>query len=167
MKQGGEILILGLGNEVLGDESLGLKIVDNLMHSNTFPELEYAKATNGGLEILDYIRDFKTLIIIDTIATESVKPGKIHYFKPENYTETLHLSSNHDVNFLTAIKTGQTLGFQIPDSIDIIAIEIIRDLCLCENLSDIILEKYDEILFEIINFIKKHQILLYQPVHKT
>lgn len=158
MKQSGEIMILGLGNEVLRDEGLGLKLVDDLKHSYNFPGLEYAKATCGGLEILDYIRDFKALVIIDTISTETGHPGDIYYFTPENYRETLHLSSNHDVSFLTAIKTGQTLGFKMPDKIDIIAIEIFRDLWLGEKLSDVILVKYNEILSEIINFIKNIKI---------
>ncbi len=166
MKQKNKILILGLGNEVLGDEGLGLKIVDDLKHSYTSPGLEYAKATNGGLEILEYIRDFKALIIIDTITSESGYPGEIYYFTTENFKETLHLSSNHDTSFLTTIKTGQTLGYNIPGRIDIIAINIIRNLWLCENLSNIILKKYDEILFKIINFIKTHQKTIL-PVNKN
>jgi len=158
MNQNNETLVLGLGNEVLRDEGLGLKIVDDLKYSYSFPELAYAKATNGGLEILDYIRDFKALVIIDTISTETGHPGDIYYFTTENYRETLHLSSNHDVSFLTAIETGKTLGFKMPGKIDIIAIEIFRDLWLGDKLSDVILVKYDEILSEIINFIKNIKI---------
>jgi hydrogenase maturation protease len=155
MKQGGECIVLGLGNEVLRDEGLGLKIVDDLKHTYTFPGLEYAKATNGGLEILDFIVNYRELIIIDTISTITGHPGDIYYYTPENYNETLHLSSSHDVCFLTAIKTGETLGFSMPAKIDILAIEIIRDLQLGQKLSNLILEKYDKILHEVANFIKK------------
>jgi hydrogenase maturation protease len=155
MNQKNKILVLGLGNEVLGDEGLGLKIVDDLKHSYTFPELEYAKATNGGLEILEYIRDFKALIIIDTITSESGYPGEIYYFTTENFKETLHLSSEHDINFLTTIKTGEILGFKIPRNIDILAVEINYNMQLGETFSHIIYNRYDEILDEILNFIRK------------
>ena len=155
MKQGGEILILGLGNEVLKDEALGLKIVDDLKHLPVIPGLEYAKATKGGLEILDYLKNYRELVIIDTISTKTGRPGDIYHFTPENYRETLHLSSNHDTCFLTALKTGEKLGLNIPEKIDILAIEIICDLQLDQQLSNIIHEKYDEILLEIVYFIKK------------
>lgn len=155
MKQNGEILILGLGNEVLRDEALGLKIVDDLKHLSGIPGLEYAKAVKGGLEILDYLKNYRELVIIDTISTKTGRPGDIYYFTPENYRETLHLSSNHDTSFLTTLRTGETLGLNIPEKIDIIAIEIICDLQLGQQLSSVILEKYDEILHEIMNFVRK------------
>jgi len=155
MNQNNQTLILGLGNEVLGDEALGLKIVDDLKHSYTSPGLEYAKAANGGIEILDFINDYRELVIIDTISTNSGRPGDIYYFTPDDYRETLHLSSEHDINFLTAIKTGETLGFKIPRNIDILAVEITHNMQLGETFSHIIYNRYDEILDEILNFIRK------------
>jgi len=155
MNRKNKILVLGLGNEVLGDEAIGLKIVDDLKLSYTSPGLEYIKAANGGLEILDSINDYRELVIIDTISTNSGRPGDIRYFTPDDYRETLHLSSEHDTNFLTAIKTGEILGFKIPRNIDILAVEINNNMQLGETLSNIIYNRYDEILDEILNFIRK------------
>ena len=159
MKKGDDIMVLGLGNEVLGDEGLGLKIVEDLKYSFSFPNLNYVKATRGGLEIIDYIKDYNEVVIVDTIATSKGQPGDIYYFTPENYRETLHLSSSHDVNFQTAIKTGEALGFNMPGKIDIIAIEIIHDLELGQQFSNNILEKYDEIMLEVMNFIRKKDVI--------
>jgi hydrogenase maturation protease len=150
-----KILILGLGNEVLGDESLGLKIVDNLDVKRVFPGIEYAGTCTGGLNLLNYIIGSDALLIIDTTCGNNCQPGIIHHYTPGNFRETLHLSSEHDASFLTTLETGKKLGLTIPGQIDILAIEIYRDLYLEEKLSDNISVQYDKILSEIINFIKK------------
>jgi hydrogenase maturation protease len=150
-----KILILGLGNEVLGDESLGLIIVNDLSINGVFPGVEYASTYSGGLNLLDYIIGFDALLIIDTTCSNECQPGIIHHYKPGNFRETLHLSSEHDASFLITLETGKKLGLTIPGQIDVLAIEIYRDLYMAEKLSDNISGLYDKILSEIINFIKK------------
>lgn len=157
MSDAGKILILGLGNDVLGDEGLGIKIVDDFKDKGLFPDVKYEIACTGGLNLLDYINGFDTVLIIDTTCGNDCRPGTIHYYKPRTFRETLHLSSEHDASFLTVLETGKKLGFKIPDQIDILAIEIIRDLYLSENFSDNIKCQYDEIRSEIINFIQKYK----------
>ena len=155
MSNAKKILILGLGNEVLGDESLGLMIVNDLIVNGVFPEVEYASTYSGGLNLLDFIVGFDALLIIDTTCGNDCQPGIIHHYKPVNFRETLHLSSEHDASFLTTLETGKKLGLTIPGQIDVLAIEIYRDLYLEEKLSDNISGQYDKIRSEIINFIKK------------
>jgi hydrogenase maturation protease len=150
-----KILILGLGNDVLGDEGLGIKIADDLENNNLFPGVEYEKIYAGGLNLLDYINGFDAVLIIDTTCGNDSRPGTVHHYTTGNFRETLHLSSEHDASFLTVLKTGKKLGLKIPGQIDILAIEILRDLCLQDELSDNIKEQYYKIRSEIINFIKK------------
>jgi hydrogenase maturation protease len=150
-----KILILGLGNDVLGDEGLGMKITDDLKNKKVFPEVEYKNTYTGGLNLLDYINGFDAVLFIDTTCGNNCQPGTIHHYNPGTFRETLHLSSEHDASFLTTLETGKKLGLKIPDQVDVLAIEIIRDLFLQDKLSDNIREQYDKIRSEIINFIKK------------
>lgn len=150
-----KILILGLGNDVLGDEGLGMKIADDLKNKQVFPGVEYETAYTGGLNLLDYIDGFDAVLIIDTTCGNNCRTGTIHHYKPETFRETLHLSSEHDTSFLTTLETGKKLGLKIPFRIDVLAIEIYRDLYLEERLSDNISGQYYKIRSEIINFIKK------------
>jgi hydrogenase maturation protease len=150
-----KILILGLGNEVLGDESLGLIMVNDLAQKGYFPETDYAFSYTGGLNILDQIEGYDSLLIIDTTCGNDCEVGTIHHYGLDNFRETLHLSSEHDASFITTLDTGKRLGLKIPGQIHIIAIEIYRDLYLAEKLSDNISGQYDKIRSEIINFIKK------------
>lgn len=155
MNSNPKILILGLGNEVLGDEGLGMKIADDLKDNRIFPGVEYRNTSAGGLNLLDYIDGFVAVIIIDTTCGNNCQTGTVHHIKPENFRETLHLSSEHDASFLTTLETGEKLGLSIPARIDILAIEINRDLFLTEKFSDNISGQYYKIRSEIINFIKK------------
>jgi len=52
----------------------------------------------GGLEILELIRDYGSVIIIDAIKKKDGVPGTIYKLTPANFKETLHLSSFHDVS---------------------------------------------------------------------
>lgn len=148
-----KILILGLGNDVLGDEGLGMKVADDLKNNRLFPEVEYKNSYTGGLNLLDIITGFDALLIIDTACNNNCEIGTIHHYTPETFRETLHLSSEHDTSFLTMLETGKRLGLKIPDRIDILAIEIHLDLYLEEKLSDNISGRYYKIRSEIINFI--------------
>jgi hydrogenase maturation protease len=150
-----KVLILGLGNDVLGDEGLGIYITEDLKNNRVFPQAEYKNTYTGGLNLLDYITGFDAVLIIDTTCGNDCQPGTIHQYSPRTFRETLHLSSEHDASFLTVLKTGKKLGFEIPGKVDIIAIEILRDLFLTEKFSDNISGQYYKIRSEIINFIKK------------
>ncbi len=157
VSDGRKILILGLGNDVLGDECLGIKIADELKTNRIFPGVEYENLYAGGLNLLDYINGFDAVLIIDTTCGNDCQPGTVHHYTTGNFRETLHLSSEHDANFLTVLKTGKKLGLKMPGQIDVLAIEILRDLYLQDKLSDNIKEQYYKIRSEIINFIKNIQ----------
>jgi hydrogenase maturation protease len=150
-----KILVLGLGNEVLGDEGLGLIIVKDLAEKSLFPGVDYNCIYSGGLDILEYISGYDSVYLIDTVCGSKENDGKVRYWSRENFRETLHLSSVHDASFLTTLETGETLGICIPEKIRIIAIEICCDLSLTEKLSDNIKVQFDKIRSEIIKFIQK------------
>ncbi len=150
-------LVLGLGNEVLGDESLGLVIVKDLTETRSFPEVDFACSSTGGLNLLEYINGYDSLILIDTACGNNYEPGTINYYNPNKFRETLHISSEHDASFRLTLKTGERLGLKIPKQIHIIAIEICCDLYLSEKLSDSIRGQFDKIRSEIIKFIRNYK----------
>ena len=100
----------------------------------------------GGLEILELIRDYHTVIILDAIKTKEGLPGDVYYFNPADFHETMHLSNLHDVNFITALELAKQIKLSIPENIHIIAIEILEDLEFGRALSPELEEKYPEIL---------------------
>jgi hydrogenase maturation protease len=139
------ILILGLGNDILTDDAIGPKLVKRLEHDFTGKEYRFLSAAVGGLEIMELIKDFDQAIIIDAIKTEKGNPGDIYHLTPDNFRETLHVSSFHDVSFLAALKLAGQMDIKLPDKIDIIAIEIVEDLVFSNELSPALQKRYEEI----------------------
>jgi hydrogenase maturation protease len=144
-----DILILGIGNDILTDDAIGPKIVKRLQEDLSYDNISFLTAAAGGLEILEMIKNYQQVIIIDAIKTRDGIPGTVYYLTPENFKETLHISSFHDVSFLTALKLAAKLEIPVPGRIDIIAVEIVEDLTFSNDFSKPISDKYDKIYHEI------------------
>jgi len=143
------ILILGVGNEILTDDGIGPKLVNQLNRNRLPAGIDYMNTSLGGLEMLDLICRYDNVVLIDAMKTGSYRPGSVHYFTPDDFTETLHLSNFHDINFLTALELGKRTGMPVPANIHIIAIEIIEDMVFDTEFSPLIREQYPAILNQV------------------
>lgn len=147
------VLVLGIGNDILTDDGIGPRIVKQL-EKEDFPSLfAFQTATVGGLEILEMIAGYREVVFIDAIKTKDGIPGTIYLLTPENFSETLHLTNLHDINFLNALKLGKTLKMDLPGRIRILAIEIVEDLVFSDEFTPEIREKFPGILNEVRNFL--------------
>lgn len=143
------ILIHGIGNEILTDDGIGPKLVKRLKGNLSKNDIDFETAFIGGLELLEYIQGYNTVIFIDAIRTRDGIPGTVYQLSPENFNTTIHLSSIHDVSFLTSIALGKKLGLDMPQFIHIIAVEIVEDRIFDDNFSPQIQEKYENIYKEV------------------
>jgi hydrogenase maturation protease len=153
------ILVLGVGNEILMDDGIGPRLVNDLKELTTYDlrlttNIKFENLFIGGLGLLEYIQDYDIVIILDAIKTLNGVPGDVYYYTPDDFKETLHLSSFHDASFLTALKFGDKLGFNIPKKIHIIAVEIIEDRTFGKDFTQPLQDRYDEILNEVIQKIQ-------------
>jgi len=66
-------LVLGLGNILLGDEGVGVRVVERLLERYDFPE-EVLVMDGGtlGLDLLPYVEDASRLVVVD--AAQARKP---------------------------------------------------------------------------------------------
>jgi len=146
-------LIYGIGNEILSDDAIGPKLTWQLEKDLNLPNIKYETAFVGGLEVLEIINGYNTVVFIDGIKTKNGIPGDVYYFTTEDFKETLNLSNLHDTDFLTAIELGKQIGFQIPPNIHIIAIEIVEDGIYSNDFTPEIQKRYDEFYGEIREFV--------------
>ncbi|MCK4360227.1 MAG: hydrogenase maturation protease [Bacteroidales bacterium] len=151
------ILVLGLGSEILMDDGICPKLVKFLQKKYHDKQIKFETSSVGGLDILELIQGYQTVILIDSIKTRNGKPGDVYFFTLSDFKETLHLSNIHDVSFLTAIKMGIEIGINIPENISIIAIEIVEDTVFGNSFTGELNEKFQEIAQSIENFIIQFQ----------
>ena len=115
-------LILGIGNPILTDDGVGIKIAQKLKEGN--PELEVVETSEAGMALLELVAGYDKLIIIDSIKTEQGKPGELYKLKLEDLKSAPYFSSFHGINIPTAIELGQMVGYKMPQHISLYAIEV-------------------------------------------
>lgn len=143
-----KLLVLGMGSEILMDDGVGSRLANKLREENLPPGFHVETSNIGGLELLEIIKDYDQLIILDGMRGGS-DVGDLYFFSPENFRETLHLSTKHDASFLNALKVGEHVGYNLPRNIDIVGIEVEEDRCFGECFSDKLEERIDYIYNEI------------------
>jgi hydrogenase maturation protease len=118
-------LVLGLGNPILSDDGIGPRIAGKL-EGKLGGNVTVAETSMAGLNLLDLLAGYDRAIIIDAIKTISGKPGSIYRLDIEDFKDTCHAASTHDVNLATALEFGKRLGLALPHKIDILAIEVVE-----------------------------------------
>ena len=74
-------LILGLGNPLRGDDGVGCRMVEELMHPELPPGVQVLDGGAGGLGLLDLMEGWERVVIVDA-AEMGQKPGEFVRFTP-------------------------------------------------------------------------------------
>lgn len=124
----GATLVIGLGNPILCDDGVGLKVAERLTERIGYPaDVEIQTDLRGGLQVVERMAGFARVVLIDAIYT-GAPPGTIHTLGP-NDMETQHSASGHDVNLSTGLALCRKLGLPVPDDADITIVGVeVRDV---------------------------------------
>lgn len=137
------ILILGLGNLLLGDEGVGIHVVRRLQHMPLPPEVEVIDGGTGGFELLAHCRGRKKAIIIDAVNI-AAEPGAVFRFAPEELPEPSHQTfSAHEGGVHELLHFCKTLV--PPPEMIIYGIVPLETQRLSMQLSEPLARKLDEI----------------------
>ncbi|MCM8823339.1 MAG: hydrogenase maturation protease [Candidatus Omnitrophica bacterium] len=95
-----DILIIGCGNILLGDEGIGVWVIRELMKMKRKlpPNIELLDGGTKGLELVYYIEEAERVFIIDAVRTDG-EGGEIYRFTPSSYEEKIYALgkfSSHD-----------------------------------------------------------------------
>lgn len=115
---GGRTLVIGLGNPLLTDDSVGLRVAARLRKQLAGrADVEVAEDYWGGLRLMERLVGYRRAIIIDATYTGGV-PGTIGESGIHDLP-TRHSQSVHDVDLPTALALGRQAGAVLPDNHDI------------------------------------------------
>lgn len=115
-----EIIVLGLGNELFGDDGVGIAVAREVRKK---VEIEVEETSESGFALLDYIVGKRKVIIIDGIKTGKFKPGKIITFSAEDL-RVVRSPSPHYAGIPLIIASARNMGLEMPDEIRIVAVEV-------------------------------------------
>ena len=127
-------LVIGLGNPLVSDDSVGLRVVGQL--KSLLKEREDLEVTEdywGGLRLMERMVGCERAIVVDAICT-GAPPGTIHRLSVDAMP-TQRSASAHDVNLPTALAFGRRAGAPLPhdENIQIVAVEAQDVLTFCEE----------------------------------
>ena len=115
-------LVLGIGNPIVTDDAVGLKVAQMIKRAN--PELEVVEACSSAMGLFDYITECDRLIIVDSVKTEGGKPGALYKIDMEDLKPKLNHAASHGLDIASAFKLGEGLGYTMPRSVSIYAVEV-------------------------------------------
>jgi hydrogenase maturation protease len=116
-------LVLGLGNAILSDDGVGIRVAHEVADQLNNPEVTVLETSAAGLSLLDSIIGYDKVIIIDAIQTEKGEAGRIYRMGAADFSLTKHFSSPHQINLATALELGKMLNLEMPQQITVFAIE--------------------------------------------
>jgi len=118
-----ELLILGLGNDILTDDAVGLRVVRGLQTELADrPAIALQETTEMGLALLDYLTGYPAAFIVDSIQTGHAEPGFIHELDASSLRQ-LTGGTPHFLGVGETLALGGLLGLPMPGVVKIFAIE--------------------------------------------
>ena len=117
-------LVLGLGNDILTDDAIGLNVVRQVRRLvEGWENVEVQETTEMGLALLDFIVGFHRLLLVDSIQTGRVPAGFVHEFEGADLSR-LPGPTPHFLGVGETLALGRELGLAMPEQVKVIAIEV-------------------------------------------
>ena len=140
----GAILVIGLGNPILGDDGVGWHIV-RAAESVCLGKAQLASAafelsSAGGLGLMEQMVGYRRAIIADSVVTPTGKVGTIHSKPFDDFKDTAHSNSSHDATLHAALEIGRKMGLVLPTVIWAVAVEIAPTYDFSEKLTPAVAE---------------------------
>ena len=92
-------LIAGLGNILLGDEGVGVRVIEEIEKRFTLPaDLSLLDGGTAGYALIDYIKGYERLIMVDAVRGGK-KPGTIYRLSEDDIQQRTDLKlSGHQIS---------------------------------------------------------------------
>ena len=108
------LLILGVGNVLMGDEGVGVHAVTRMQTDHTWPEgITLVDGGTGGFHLLSLLQEHDPVIMIDATA-DGRPPGTVGVLTPRFASDFPPSLSAHDIGLRDLVEATVLLG-HLPD----------------------------------------------------
>ncbi len=110
------VLILGLGNLLMGDDGIVIHIVNELRRNDFADFVDIIDGGTAGLGLLEILSGYQRVIIIDAIRDKKGAFSGIRIFSPDDINEESEgaVYSVHDMELGSCLVLMKRLGMDIP-----------------------------------------------------
>lgn len=142
-----KILVLGLGNDILTDDAIGLFVVREVRHRLADnANVDVRETLEMGLTLLDYIVGYRALVLVDSIQTGKAEAGHLHEFDAESL-KILPTNTPHFLGVGETLALGRKLGLAMPEEVRVFAVEVEDPFTLGTSLTP----KLQEVLPQVVD----------------
>ncbi len=120
------MIVLGLGNPLLGDDGVGWRIAEECARQIAgASRVEIDCFARGGLSLMERLIGYDRAILIDAINSGQQPLGSVAYYQLEELQNPNagHLASAHDATLQTALALGRALDVRLPREVVVVAVE--------------------------------------------
>jgi hydrogenase maturation protease len=105
------ILILGIGNLLMGDEAIGIHVVRELQDLDRRPDVDVVDGGTGGFHLLEYFQTYDRLILVDA-AADGASPGTVRLIRPRFSKDFPPTLTAHEIGLKDLLNAAQLLDAQ-------------------------------------------------------
>jgi hydrogenase maturation protease len=115
------VRILGLGNEILGDDAFGILVAREV--ERLYPGCaEVVCSSTSGLSLLDYMLGASRLVVVDTVVTGAAQPGTLRIFRADQFSRSPGVAP-HLLGLFEVLDLARSLQLDAPREAVIVAVE--------------------------------------------
>ena len=130
-----KVLLLGLGNDILTDDAIGLHVVRQFQPQLAgYPAIDVRETTEMGLALLDYMTGYRAVVIVDSIQTGRAAPGFLHEVDAASLKQ-LSGPTPHFLGVSETLALGRQLDLPMPKVVRIFAVEVQDPFTLSTQMS--------------------------------
>ena len=146
------ILVLGIGNYLMGDEGIGVHVA-NRLEKDMIPGIDVVDGGTGGFHLLEFFESYEHVILID--ATLDKNPiGTIRLIKPRFANDFPPAMSTHDIGLKDMVSALQLLDKMPNIHLFVVSIESLQQQGIeltaeIENVVPTVLNNVKKLIFDI------------------
>jgi len=125
------VIVVGLGNPILGDDGVGWKVAEEVRRRlveapRTLPQPASVAVecySLGGLSLMEQLIGYQRAIIVDAFAVDQ-PAGTVFTLSLDELPNRSgrHTTSAHDTSLQNAMAMGRTMGESLPEEVTIVGI---------------------------------------------
>ena len=117
------ILVMGLGNLLLSDDAVGLRLLEDLERECSDPSVEFVDGGTQGIALVGQFAERRSVLILDAIGLGAAA-GTVHELQGKDIEKlrARRATSAHEGNGLGLIETARLLGI-CPEDLTVIGVE--------------------------------------------
>ncbi len=144
------MVIIGVGNDLLGDDSVGLLVAEKLKNMKC-EGVVVKKLIGHPMRVLEECLGFEKAVIIDSIRVSGLKEGEVLRLELPKMEVEGSIFSPHSIDIVSAYKIlKRIIPEQVPKELVVYGINVSQHVSFGNKISDSIRKLVDEVVALII-----------------